>query len=219
MKEDEDLRYTVMGLIGINDLRSTLKTLTGAVRKLTKRLNDLTDRINSLAEAQVKTEEAIKSLTKHLNDLTDRINSLAEAQVKTEEAIKSLTLEVSRLSDTIGFSLEDIARVVIPDFLYRHEGVEVSDLERKIIIVNGEEVEVNLYGEGFSKNGRKITVIGEVKSRIYSGDVVRFDGRTGKLVKVVKGEMYKLMFGYLIHPVAEEEARRRGVKLIASYMR
>ena len=191
LKEDEEFRYAIMGLIGMDDLRNAVKTLTRNVGKLTKRINSL----------------------------TNRVNSLAEAQAKTEEAVKKLALEVGRLSDTIGFGLEDIARVVIPGFLYKHEGIEVSDLGRRIIIINGEEVEVNLYGEGVSKDGKEIVVIGEVKSRIYSGDVSRFDEKSGKISKMVKGEVYRLMFGYLIHPVAEEEARRKGIKLIASYMR
>jgi hypothetical protein len=79
-------------------------------------------------------------------------------------------------------------------------------------------LEINLYGEG-SKGGAKITILGEAKSRIYSSDVEGFDRLAEKVKRFVPNNAYKLMFGYYVHPSAEQEARKRGVTLIASYMR
>jgi len=183
LKEDEEFRYAVVGLLGIEDLRS------GQAR---------------LEEGQARLTEAIQKLT--------------EAQARTEEALQELSRQVGRLSDTVGFGLEDIARVVVPGWLYRHEGIELEDLTRKFIKVDGEELEINLYGEG-SKGGAKITILGEAKSRIYSSDVEGFDRLAEKVKRFVPNNAYKLMFGYYVHPSAEQEARKRGVTLIASYMR
>ena len=183
LKEDEEFRYAVVGLLGIEDLRS------GQAR---------------LEEGQARLTEAIQKLT--------------EAQARTEEALQELSRQVGRLSDTVGFGLEDIARVVVPRWLYRHEGIELENLTRKFIKVDGEELEINLYGEG-SKGGAKITILGEAKSRIYSSDVEGFDRLAEKVKRFVPNNAYKLMFGYYVHPSAEQEARKRGVTLIASYMR
>jgi hypothetical protein len=183
LKEDEEFRYAVVGLLGIEDLRS------GQAR---------------LEEGQARLTEAIQKLT--------------EAQARTEEALQELSRQVGRLSDTVGFGLEDIARVVVPRWLYRHEGIELENLTRKFIKVDGEELEINLYGEG-SKGGAKITILGEAKSRIYSSDVEGFDRLAEKVKRFVPNNTYKLMFGYYVHPSAEQEARKRGVTLIASYMR
>jgi hypothetical protein len=45
--------------------------------------------------------------------------------------VKALSIQVGRLSDVVGFSLEDIARVVVPGWLLRHEGIEVESLESR----------------------------------------------------------------------------------------
>jgi len=186
LKEDETFRYAVMAHLGIEDIRASLSTLTENVNKLTISVSELT--------------EAQRRLTESLSTLTQRIESLAK--------------EVGSLSSTIGFRLEDIARVVVPGWLYRHEGIKV-ELERKFIYVDGEEIELNLYEEGV-RNGEKIAVIGEAKHRIYGDDVRRFQSKIEKVRKVIKGEVYKLMFGFLIHHSAEKEAEKRGIRVIAS---
>jgi hypothetical protein len=85
--------------------------------------------------------------------------------------------------------------------------------------VEGEEVEVNLYGEG-SRAGRKVYVLGEAKSRIHGDDVWRFHSAVYRIAKLLKdGDVYMLMFGFYIHPTAEKAAEKLGVRLIASYMR
>jgi len=98
LKEDETFRYAVMAHLGIEDIRASLSTLTENVNKLTISVSELT--------------EAQRRLTESLSTLTQRIESLAK--------------EVGFLSSTIGFGLEDIARVVVPGWLYRHEGIEVE---------------------------------------------------------------------------------------------
>jgi hypothetical protein len=132
--------------------------------------------------------------------------------------MKMLSIQVERLSDVVGFSLEDVAKVVLPGWLLRHEEINIESLERKFLEVDGELIEVNLYGEG-EKKGLKVTVLGEAKSRIYEKDVKDFCKKVSMIEKALKPPVYKLMFGFLIHPTAEKEAEKYGIKLIASYMR
>lgn len=225
LREDEEFRYAVAGLIGLEDLRSSMKSLTDAIDRLA-------ERVDKLAEAQKLTEdrlnkltERVDKLTEQVDKLTERVNRLAEAQLRTEEHVKQLAVtvsnlagEVGRLSDVIGFGLEDVAKVVVPGWLYRHERIEV-ELERRFVYVDGESIEVNLYGDG-RRNGEAVIVVGECKSRIYEREVREFAEKLEKLAKVFQGRrMYTFMFGFLIHPSAEGEARGRGITLIASYMR
>ena len=197
LREDEGFRYAVVGCLNLSELRGAL---------------------SRLAEAQVRTEERV-------GRLEDALNRLAEAQVRTEErvgelstAVKALSVQVGRLSDLVGFSLEDIARVVVPGWLLRHEGIRVESLERRFLEVDGRLVEVDLYGEG-AKEGHGIVVLGEVRSRIHGRDVKEAWEKLSKVEKTLKAPTYKLMFGFLIHPTAEKEAEARGIRLIASYMR
>ncbi|MGB9716970.1 MAG: hypothetical protein ACPL4E_00820 [Thermoproteota archaeon] len=197
LKEDEEFRYAVIGLLGLEDLRS------GQAR---------------LEKAQAGLQEAVEKLVGRQDALEKAVEKLVEAQVRTDSALQELSRHVGRLSDTIGFGLEDIARVVVPGWLYRHEGIEVEELVRKLIRVDGEEVEINLYGEG-KRRDAKIIILGEAKSRIYPGDIEEFDKSAEKAKKTMADGVYKLMFGYYVHPSAEQEAERRGITLIASYMR
>jgi len=281
LKEDEEFRYAVIGLLGIEDLRSgqvrlekglakleeaqtrlqevieklterqstleeTYQKLTEshnklierhdilekAIEKLTERqgalevaLQKLVESHNKLAERHDILEKTVERLTESHNKLIERhdilekaIEKLTEAQARTENALQELFKQVSKLSETIGFGLEDIARVVIPGWLYKHEKIEVEEFTRKFIIIDGEEIEINLYGEG-RKEGTKIIILGEVRSRIYLSDVENFSKIIEKIKKKIEGNTYELMFGYYIHPSAEEEAKKKKISLIASYMR
>ncbi|MEM1570269.1 MAG: hypothetical protein QXL27_06275 [Candidatus Bathyarchaeia archaeon] len=218
LREDEEFRYAVAGLIGLEDLRSSVKSLTDAIDRLA-------ERVDKLAEAQKLTEDRLNKLTERVDKLTERVDRLAEAQLRTEEHVKQLAVtvsnlarEVGRLSDVIGFGLEDVAKVVVPGWLYRHERIEV-ELERRFVYVDGESIEVNLYGDG-RRNGEAVIVVGECKSRICEREVREFAEKLEKLAKVFQGRrVYTFMFGFLIHPSAEWKARERGITLIASYMR
>ncbi|MCS6769335.1 MAG: hypothetical protein NZ570_02735 [Candidatus Caldarchaeum sp.] len=201
--------------------------------KLWESSNKLWEEVRSLREEQEKLLEGQNMLWEEVRSLRDGQNKLWEGQNKLWEEVKGLKLavadldssvkflakQVGALSDTIGFGLEDIAKVVVPGWLLRHEGIAVDgELERRWFIVDGEEVEVNLYGEG-EREGRRLVIVGDAKSRIYRREVEDFDEAAEKVAKVVGRELYKFLFGYLIHPSAEDEGRRRKVALIASYMR
>jgi hypothetical protein len=119
--------------------------------------------------------------------------------------------------------LEDIARITLPGYLERHLGVQLAgelgeELTRWIIGPEGQELEFDLYGEG-QRDGVRVTVVGETKSRIYSEDVRRFLTRVHRVEHLLAGEVIKVMFGYAIHPVAAQVAREHDVVLVASYQR
>ncbi len=205
----------------IKDLRvqrEEFESLTKAISKLAEAQGKTEERVGELAEAQKKTEERVRELAK-------RVEELAEAQKKTEErvrelaeAIDALRVEVGRLSEVVGFGLEDVARVMLPGWLYRHLGIEV-ELERRFVEVDGMGVEVNLYGEGV-REGRRVIVVGECKSRIYGGDVESFYRRVYRpIAERTKVEVVGVLFGYLIHPTAQQAARKLGLYTVASYMR
>ncbi|MEM4251543.1 MAG: hypothetical protein QW828_06910, partial [Candidatus Bathyarchaeia archaeon] len=172
---------------------------------LTERVVRLEGAVEALAEAQKRTEE--------------RVSELAEAQKRTEDAVGRLAVAVGSLSDTVGYSLEDVARVMLPPWLERHERVKVEELERRFIEVDGESVEINLYGEGV-KARTPITVVGEAKSRIHVGDVKEFAGKVEKIQGALKQRrILPLMFGYWIHPSATSLGKTLRIRLVASYQR
>ena len=173
--------------------------------RLSSTVSELSVVVRELAEAQKRTEE--------------RLNALAEAQKRTEGSIEKLAVAVGRLSDNIGYGLEDVARVMVPPWLERHERIRVDELERRFIQVDGESIEVNLYGDGV-RGRTSITIIGEAKSRIDASDVKEFSRKLERISKAFEGRrILALMFGYWIHPSATSLGRTLQIRLIASYQR
>lgn len=115
------------------------------------RIDRLEDALGRLAEAQVRTEE--------------RVGRLMEAQARTEATLQALAQQVGRLTETIGFTLEDLAREVTPAYLAQHYGIQDLELDRRFFVVEGQELEVDFYGEG-RRDGEVVAVVGEVRSRI-----------------------------------------------------
>jgi len=195
----------------VTDLASAQRELAHAQAKTEERVGRLEDAVERLAQAQAKTEERV-------GGLEDAVERLAQAQAKTEEALKELAMQVGKLSDNIGFSLEDVAKVVLPGYLERHLRIYVDDLDRRFFFVDGKEVEIDLYGVG-KKDGKEITILGEVKSRIYEREVNKFIRDVATVLPVIKGAVLKVMFGYLVHPYAAKRGEAEDVILVASYQR
>ncbi|MHA1279762.1 MAG: hypothetical protein ACTSQ8_21370, partial [Candidatus Helarchaeota archaeon] len=178
-----------------------------------------------LAEAQKRTEERVEELAEaqkqtdtHLVKLDMSIDKLAEAQKQTNLSVTRLSQAVGALSDTIGYGLEDVAKVVVPSVLEKYKSIKIDELERKFVSVAGKEYEIDLYGTGF-KGHEKLTIIGECKSRIYGRDVKEFIEILKDIESTLPQDLFKFMFGFFIHPSAQRLAESFGIFLIVSYMK
>ncbi len=175
---------------------------------LEARVDRLEAALVRLAEAQARTEQAVRVL--------------AERQARTEEAIRTLAermddlaQQVGRLADTIGFTLEDLAREVTPAYLAQHYAIQVAALERRFFTVDGQEVEVDFYGEG-SRDRQVVAVVGEVRSRIHGRDVEVAVRQAARLAPQLPGPPVTVLFGFVIHPSAREAAARLRAIVISS---
>ena len=182
--------------------------------------------LKRLTEAQHKTEEKLAELIEAQRKTEKRVEELAKAQIETEEALASLArvvreqnVKIDRLSNVIGFGLEDIARAVLPDWLYRHLSVEVENFRREFFEIDQRRVEVNLYGEGRVR-GEAVVVVAECKSRIHERDVDKFFENVYEPVSKIKDvKVVGVLFGFLIYPEAREKAKKLGIHVVASYER
>jgi predicted nuclease with TOPRIM domain len=202
--------------------RGRVDPIRAALERLADAQVETQAEIRALAEAQRRTEERLEQLAEAQRRADDRITRLeaaverlAEAQERTERAVERLAREVGRLSETIGFSLEDLARDVTPDRLARRHGIQVNVLDRAFFQLDGQEVEIDLYGAGH-RDGEPVAIVGEVKSRIYDRDVEALATRVRQLAPQLPGTPVPVLFGFVIHPSAREAASRLGAILIAS---
>jgi uncharacterized protein YoxC len=220
----------------ITRLEDAVARLAEAQARTEERVTRLEDAVARLAEAQARTEERVeglaqsvlqltqqvKQLTQQVGQLAERVGQLAERVGQLAEQVGQLThqggqltQQVGRLAETIGFTLEDLAREVAPAYLAHHHGIQVPQLDRRFFSVDGEEVEVDLYGEG-EQDGRAIVVVGEVRSRIYGRDVQGAARRAARLRGQVPGAPVAVLFGFVIHPSARDAARQLDAIVISS---
>ncbi len=194
----------------------------GALAALTERAGRLEDRMGQveaalarLAEAQARTERRVEELAQAQARTERRVEELAQAQARTEQALTLLSRQVGRLGEVIGFTLEDLAREVTPAYLAQRYGISVGELERRFFLVDSEEVEVDLYGDG-TRDGQPVVVVGEVRSRIHGRDVDAAVRTAQRLAPQLPGAPVVVLFGFVIHPSARDAASRTGAIVISS---
>jgi hypothetical protein len=189
---------------------------------LEPRVDRLEVALSHLAEAQARTEESMRQLAAaqartevRMEELTAAQTRMTAAQARTDLAVQALAQQVGRLADTIGFTLEDLAREVTPAYLAQHYSIHVPQLDRHFIRLDGQELELDLYGNG-QRDGERVTVVGEVRSRIYGRDVEDAVRQTARLAPQLSGTPMTVLFGFVIHPSARETAQRLGAVVISS---
>ncbi|MEM0272162.1 MAG: hypothetical protein QW514_06455 [Thermoprotei archaeon] len=97
LRVDEEFRYAVIGLLGLEDLRSAIKELQKAVAKLTEAQARSEERLTRLEEAQARSEE--------------RLTRLEEAQARSEERLTRLEEAVAKLTEAQARSEERLTRL------------------------------------------------------------------------------------------------------------
>ncbi|MCS7214712.1 MAG: hypothetical protein NZ826_00950 [Thermodesulfovibrio sp.] len=187
--------------------------------ELKREVQTLATFVKELAEAQKRTEERVSRLETALAEL-------AEAQKRTEKAIEELTHAlketrqmVGNLSDTVGYTLEDRAMKALPAILFERFGIKIKGrLIRKYIQYNGKYNEINIYGEG-ERQGQKITVIGEAKSRLSKSNIDNLIKLIDRLQRkgLISGEIFPIVVTYTVTPEAEQYSFSKGVHVIWSY--
>ena len=215
-----------------SELKSIVQELAKAQGRTEKRVEGLAQSQQELAQAQGRTEKHVESLAqsqqelahaqgrteKRVEALAQSQQELAQAQKRTEKELRNLARQVGGLSDRMGGSLEDLSYDVLPACIEKYHGIEVDELGRDFIRVDGKEVEVNVFGKGKKiKTGKELTIIGEVKSNITLKEVDRFLSLLKKVGPTIKEEIFTLLFGFRIHLDAREKAKKQGVHLFVSY--
>ena len=227
---DERVKEIKVTRENFNELRDAMEKLTKAQAKTEERLGRLEDAVEKLTKAQAKTEERVGRLEDAVEKLAEaqarteeRVKELAAAQAKTEERLSTLTAafeglktEVKSLSDTVGLGLEDLGSAVLPSYIEKTYGISAITFSRKFITIDGKGIEINLYAEG-KRDGETIILLGEAKNRIRKAEVSKYIKRITALKDYFDKPLFLFMFGYWIHPSAEELAKDNGIELIVTY--
>jgi DNA repair exonuclease SbcCD ATPase subunit len=175
-------------------------------------------RVEELAAAQARTEQKVEELAAAQARTEQKVELLADAQLKTEKQLKNLAQQVGALSEKLGGSLEDLSYDVLPACLEKYYQIEVDGLAREFFRVNGKEIEVNVFGKGLEKTtGKRLVIIGEVKTNITLKEVKDFIRVLKLLQKSFDEEIFPLLFGFRIRLDARELAKANQIRMFVSY--
>ena len=166
---------------------------------------ELVEIVQELAEAQKRTDE--------------RVQELAEAQKRTENELRALAKQFGGFTINFGLTLEDLAVKILPSYIEKYYGLKDVKLKSRFYyeIAKDEHIELNLYGQGY-KGEEKVLIIGEVKTNITKKEVIKFVRILKLLEKKIRGkEVFKLFFGYTVHPSAVKVAEENSIETIATY--
>jgi predicted nuclease with TOPRIM domain len=186
-------------------------------REIKSEIGRVWEVIKELAESQRRTEQEIEKIWGAIKELT-------EAQRKTEESLKKLIEDHSKtreklegLSDSFGYLLEDRAMKSLPKILKRKYNIKaVGNFVRDYFIINGEHVEVNIFGR-VKKGNKEYILIGEAKSQVTKKAIDKFLKKCDKISGRFSKETIKVFISYIFSPGIKEYAEEKGIVLIPSY--
>ena len=197
--------------------------LAQAQKQTEERVGRLETVVEELAQAQKRTEQRVEELAQAQKRTEKRVDELAQAQTRTEEELRKLTIGVKNLqkefgglSHTVGYHLEDRAIRDLPRILKNQLTIDLTLCERRLMKIQGREVQINIYGEG-KRNGEEIVIAGEAKTDLSLKEVDRFLLLVERIKAEVGKEVLPLFVCYSAKPKVKAYAEGKGAKVYFSY--
>jgi len=226
LKEDEEFRHAIIGMLGLEDIKTAILSLEKVVSRLIEGYARLENTVAKLVEGQVRLDEAITKLAEGYARLENTVAKLVEGQARFMEAmaetrrdiveirgeLTSTRSELSGLSSSVGAMSESMARRGLRKWL-KEKGLTVDRLVPVKVRVNDREVEVNFYGRAMNKEGMQISVYAEAKSTIRAREIKDFARITAEAEKIW-GKGIKLMIAFRIYEDAYQAAEEEGIQII-----
>lgn len=140
---------------------------------------------------------------------------------ENQKVIERLLKNIARHGDILGFGLESMASGFVPTILEQKYNIKVKNLSRRFIYINGNEVEINLYGEGREKRrkGNRVAVLVECKSSAYTREVRKYLRKIKIVEPQLKAQGFKpirVLFSFFIHPSAAQLAHQHEILIVSS---
>jgi len=101
LREDEEFRLAVMGLLGYADLKSSVDRLVEAVNELTKLAKAHEERLARLESAVEELTKAVKAHEERLTKVEDRLTRLENAVEELTKAVKAHEDRLTRVEDRL----------------------------------------------------------------------------------------------------------------------
>jgi chromosome segregation ATPase len=196
LKEDEEFRYAVIGLLGLQRLEEAVIELKNVVVRMEERLAKVEERL----EGHDRKFNAI------LAELRDLRKELSDLKSKHDKRLSNIEAYMERTSLT----LEEEAREVI-EYRLREKGIAITNISSLIL----EDMEIDIYAADTN-----LCLIGEASTRVSAKLIEEVDKDIEKLCKehpeYLKDKVIKVVYGMQVLPDAVDEARKRGIWLVTA---
>ena len=184
------------------------------LHKLTGVVADLAAVVADLAESQKELTESQKELAESQKRTELRVEELAEAQKATEFAVANLARQVGGLANSLGGSLEDFARDLVPEILEKHWRLDVTSAEPEEIAAGRGDHEIDLVVRG-TIDRVPVMVVCEVKAAVTAKEVSRFMKMIERLRAARPDDDIRgLFFGYRADRKAREAIVSAGAAMV-----
>jgi len=205
LKEDEEFRYAVAGLIGLEEILKRLDRHEEVIEEILKKLDSHEEVIKEMLKRFDHHEEVLQEILKRLDRHEEELIELRKDMNKGFELVNR---HISALGARWGLLAEEAFREGLRGVLEKELGFKVEKWvtydERGVVFGYPSEVEVDIA----IKDG-KLTLI-EVSSHVRASDVYQFK-RKAELYKEKTGREPERLI--IVTPYAEEKAIEASKKL------
>ena len=129
LREDEEFRLAVMGLLGYADLKSSVDRLVEAVNELTKLAKAHEERLVKVEDRLSRVEAAIEELTRAIKAHEERLAKLEERVAGVEDRLTRLEAVVEELAKATRENtkaIEELTKIV------KEHGERLGRIERRL---------------------------------------------------------------------------------------
>ena len=186
LKEDEEFRYTVAGLIGLRELMESMKRVETEQTKIW-------EEIRELREEQKKLREDFNALREDFNKMLDVLRRMDVRLTRIEKTVEKITVDI-----------EEEARAFI-----KHR-LEEKGIRIEIDALNLPEAEINIYGAN-----KEVCVIGEATIRagtkILDEIMKKYKLLKTKYPHYLRDKVILVLYVLIPLPGLIEEAKKRNI--------
>jgi chromosome segregation ATPase len=111
LREDEEFRLAVMGLLGFSDLKSSVDKLVEAVNELTKLAKAHEERLVKVEDRLSRVETAIEELTRAVKSHDERLTRLESAVEELTRAVKAHEERLAKLEERMAKAEDRLTRL------------------------------------------------------------------------------------------------------------
>jgi len=101
LREDEEFRLAVMGLLGYSDVKSSVDRLVEAVNELAKAVKAHEERLSRVEDGLTRLENAVEELTRAVKSHDERLTRLENAVEELTKAVKAHEDRLTRVEDRL----------------------------------------------------------------------------------------------------------------------